>query len=66
MSTTNINVRIDTDLKQAADELFADLGIDVSTAINMFLKSTVSHDDIPFEVKRMIPNSETKVAFTCL
>lgn len=62
MSTTNINVRVDSDLKQSADSLFADLGLNMSTAINMFLKSAVSHDGIPFEVKRMAPNSETKAA----
>ena len=62
MSTTNINVRVDSDLKKSADSLFADLGLNMSTAINMFLKSAVSHDGIPFEVKRMVPNSETKAA----
>lgn len=62
MATTNINVRIDSDLKQSAEALFADLGLNMSTAITMFLKSAVSHDGIPFEVKRMVPNAETKAA----
>lgn len=59
MATTNINVRIDTELKQSAEALFADLGLNMSSAITMFLKSAVSHDGIPFEVKRITPNAET-------
>ena len=34
----------------------------MSTAITMFLKSAVSHDGIPFEIKRMTPNAETRAA----
>ena len=62
MATTNINVRIDTELKQSAEALFADLGLNMSSAITMFLKSAVKHDDIPFEVKRITPNAETRAA----
>ena len=61
MATTNINVRVDTDLKQAAESLFSDLGLNMSSAITMFLKSAVSNDGIPFEVKR-VPNAETRAA----
>ena len=62
MSTTNINVRIDSELKKSAEELFNDLGLNMSAAITMFLKSAVSHDGIPFEVKRISPNAETIAA----
>ena len=55
MATTNINVRIDTELKQSAEALFADLGLNMSSAITMFLKSA-------FEVKRITPNAETRAA----
>ena len=61
MATTNINVRVDTELKKSAESLFNDLGLNMSTAVTMFLKSAVSHDGIPFEVRRM-PNAETKAA----
>jgi len=61
MSTTNINVRVDADLKQQADTLFHDLGLNMSAAITMFLKSAVSCDGIPFDVKR-VPNAETRTA----
>jgi DNA-damage-inducible protein J len=62
MATTNINVRVDSDLKQSAEALFADLGLNMSTAITMFLRSAVSHNGIPFEVKRVNPNAETLAA----
>lgn len=62
MATTNINVRVDAELKQSAEALFSDLGLNMSTAITIFLKSAVNHDGIPFEVKRMKPNAETRAA----
>ena len=62
MATTNINVRVDSELKSQAELLFSDLGLNMSTAIVMFLKSAVSHDGLPFEVKRAVPNSETRAA----
>lgn len=62
MATTNINVRVDADLKKNAEDLFKDLGLNMSTAINMFLKSAVNYNGIPFEVKRMGPNATTQSA----
>lgn len=60
MATTNINVRVDSALKQEAEALFNDLGLSMSSAINMFLRSAVMNDGIPFEVKRQ--TAETKAA----
>ncbi|MBQ3335702.1 MAG: type II toxin-antitoxin system RelB/DinJ family antitoxin [Eubacteriaceae bacterium] len=62
MATTNINVRVDTELKQSAERLFHDLGLNMSTAITMFLRSAVNYDGIPFEVKRATPGAKTKAA----
>ena len=62
MSTTNINVRIDSALKQEAENLFNDLGLNMSSAITMFLRSAINHNGIPFEVKRPVPNAETRAA----
>ncbi|MCI8993071.1 MAG: type II toxin-antitoxin system RelB/DinJ family antitoxin [Eubacterium sp.] len=59
MPTTNINVRVDSDLKQEAETLFSDLGLNMSAAINMFLRSAINHNGIPFEVKRPMPTVET-------
>ena len=62
MATTNINVRVDADLKQSAEELFNDLGLSMSSAITMFLRRAVSYDGIPFEIRRKTPNNETRAA----
>lgn len=62
MATTNINVRVDSTLKQEAEALFNDLGLNMSSAINMFLRSAINHNGIPFEIKRPIPNAETMAA----
>ena len=62
MPTTNINVRVDENLKKDADQLFSDLGLTMSTAITMFLKSAISNNGIPFEIKRKEPNAETIAA----
>lgn len=62
MATTNINVRVDSALKQEAEALFNDLGLNMSAAITMFLRSAINHDGIPFEVKRPSPNAETREA----
>lgn len=62
MATTNINVRVDAALKQQAEALFSDLGLNMSTAVTMFLRSAVRHDGIPFEIKRAVPNAETRAA----
>ena len=60
MATTNINIRVDTELKKSAENLFDDLGLNMTTAITMFLKSAVSSDGIPFEVKRNKLNEKNK------
>ena len=62
MATTNINVRVDSDLKQRAELLFNDLGLNMSTAVTMFLKSAVSYEGIPFEIRRKTPNETTRAA----
>ena len=51
MSKT-IQVRVDDQLKYEADNLFASLGLDTSTAIRMFLAASIERDGIPFEVRR--------------
>lgn len=62
MATTNINIRVDENLKKEADQLFSDFGLSMSTAITMFLKSAVSNGGIPFEIKRKILNPATLAA----
>ncbi|HOO67946.1 MAG TPA: type II toxin-antitoxin system RelB/DinJ family antitoxin [Bacilli bacterium] len=55
----NINVRTNIALKKEAELLFEELGINMSTAINMFLSQSVRSQSIPFEITKEIPNKET-------
>ena len=59
---TTINIRVDEDVKKQATELFSDLGLDMSTAVNMFLRQALIHDGLPFEATRERPNAETLAA----
>ena len=52
MATTNLNVRIDEDLKKRAEKLFADLGLNMSSAITVFLRASVDYNGIPFEIRK--------------
>jgi len=45
-----INIRIDDDIKASAEALFAELGLNMSTAVNMFVRQAVNRGGIPFEV----------------
>lgn len=59
MATTNITVRMDTELKKQAETLFSELGLSMSAAITVFMKQAVYEHGIPFQVRREIPNAET-------
>ena len=62
MGTVNITFRADEATKKQADILFADLGMSLSTAINIFLKQAVREQAIPFSVSRNVPNNRTLAA----
>lgn len=61
MSTT-ISVRTDEETKRQAEELFNELGLNMSTAINMFMKQALRERRIPFTVGRPYPNATTITA----
>lgn len=52
MASVNVTIRLDENLKKAADELFSDLGLSMNAALNMFIKQSVREQRIPFEVTR--------------
>ena len=52
MAATNIQVRVDQTLKAEAEQLFADIGLDMPTAIRLFLKQSVINNGIPFALGR--------------
>ncbi|MEE1262666.1 type II toxin-antitoxin system RelB/DinJ family antitoxin [Ruminococcus sp.] len=62
MAKVSTNVSIDADIKKQAQELFAELGMDLSTAINIFIRQSLRQRSIPFEITADVPNEETKRA----
>lgn len=50
MATTNVNIRMDVDLKKQFESFCADVGLNMSMAFNMFAKKTVRDKRIPFIV----------------
>jgi DNA-damage-inducible protein J len=60
--TTNVTIRMNTDLKKEAEELFDELGMNLSTAFNVFVRQVVREGKIPFEISTKKPNSDTIAA----
>jgi len=48
--TTNLSIRIDKDLKEQADKVFNDMGMNMTTAFNIFIRQTLWQGKIPFEI----------------
>ena len=59
MTPVSTNIKIDPDLKKESQILFEQLGLNLSTAINMFLRQSVREQAIPFRVGNPLPNRET-------
>lgn len=60
--TSNISIRMDADLKAAADVLFGELGMNLSTAFNIFVRQSLREGKIPFSISLSHPNQETLAA----
>ncbi|WP_300411124.1 type II toxin-antitoxin system RelB/DinJ family antitoxin [Lagierella sp.] len=59
MATTNLNIRTDKEIKEAAEKIYSRLGLNMTTAINMFLRASIRESGIPFDLKLNVPNNET-------
>lgn len=59
MASTNLNIRIDKEIKEAAEKIYSSLGLNMTTAINMFLRASIRERGIPFELKLNILTDET-------
>lgn len=63
MALAKINVNTDVETKQAAEKVFEAIGMNMTTAINVFLKKAIQYKGIPFDVCVEIPNKTTLEAF---
>ncbi len=61
-TTSNISIRMDSDLKSAAEALFEELGMNLSTAFNIFVRQSLREGGIPFKISEGRPSQETIVA----
>ncbi|MDR1827918.1 MAG: type II toxin-antitoxin system RelB/DinJ family antitoxin [Methylobacteriaceae bacterium] len=60
--TVNLSIRMDKRLKEQADALFAELGMNMTTALTVFVRQSVRQGKIPFEITLSKPNAETLAA----
>ena len=63
MTTINTSIKIYEETKREAQKLFKDLGLSLSTAINIFLKQAIREKGIPFYINSLPENSELAQAF---
>ena len=59
MAKVSTNISLDPELKEKAIKLFSNFGLDLSTAITLFLSQSVREEKIPFEIRINVPNQET-------
>ncbi len=62
MEYTNLNIRTSKETKAAAEKIFDELGINTSTAFNIFLKAVIRENGLPFDMRVERPNAETIAA----
>lgn len=62
MAQTNVNIRMDETLKRQFDHLCNELGMNMSTAFNIFARTMVRQQKVPFEISLDVPNAETLAA----
>ena len=61
-TTTNFSVRMASDIKKQCEALYGELGINLTTAINVFLRQSLRVGGFPFDVRMERPNKETMAA----
>ncbi len=59
MTPVSTNIKIDPILKEQAQDLFESLGMNLTTAVNIFLRQSVREQAIPFRIGEPVPNAET-------
>jgi len=59
MEQANICIRINKSVKEKFDKICDELGLSMSTALNMFIKTVVREESIPLNLSLHIPNAET-------
>ena len=59
MASTDLNIHMDKEIKDPAEEIFNELGLNMTTAINVFLRASIRVHGIPFDLKLDVPQETT-------
>ena len=70
MDLVTVNIRMDKNIKIQAEKFFAELGINMSSAVNIFIRQAIKQNKIPFEISAgnssMLNKKNRRAAFGCL
>lgn len=56
---TTLSIQVDEKVEKEAEKLFSDFGLDISTAVNIFLRQSIRENCIPFDIQKEVPNADT-------
>lgn len=59
----NVNIRMNAEIKKEFESFCEDMGMSMTTAINIFIRKVIRENRIPFEIGGSVPNRETLAAF---
>lgn len=62
MQNTSITIRTDKEIKDKVKNLYSALGMDLTTAVNIFFRQSLLHNGMPFELSLDVPNAATLAA----
>ncbi|GHV06294.1 addiction module antitoxin RelB [Campylobacterota bacterium] len=62
MSSVNMSIRIQEEIREQAKQVLSEYGLDMTTAINMFFRKVIATHGIPFDLRPDTPNAETIAA----
>lgn len=62
VAMTNLNIRTDKEIKEQAEAIFSELGLNMTTAINIFLRTAIRENGIPFDLRLDLLNNRTIAA----
>ena len=62
MAKVSTSISIDSEVKEKAIPILNEVGLDLSTAVGIFLRQTIRENSIPFDITLNAPNAQTKAA----
>ena len=62
MAKVSTSISIDSEVREKAIPILNELGLDLSTAVGIFLRQTIRENSIPFDITLNVPNAQTKAA----